>query len=210
MCLRRRPTTSRASTRRCRRCWPTRASIISTRRPAARAARRARGCRRGSACCGARKVKVSTTYSPPRVASPRLAANAAELAGHFAVRRTMFVERQRLFEDDRDERDGDALHAVAVVDGAVVGAVRLYPLSGTLWKGDRLAVLPGHHAGADLVNFAVQTAAERGGSRMVAQVQVANVRFFERLGWGEGGGPPGYPGGMPPAVGVGGCLRNGG
>ena len=34
-----------------RRCSPTRASTIWTRRPAARAARRARGSRRGSACC---------------------------------------------------------------------------------------------------------------------------------------------------------------
>jgi putative N-acetyltransferase (TIGR04045 family) len=139
---------------------------------------------------------VSTTYSPPRVASLRLAADAVELAGHFAVRRAMFVERQRLFEDDRDEHDVDALHAVAVVDGEVVGAVRLYPLSGTLWKGDRLAVLPGQRAGADLVNFAVRTAGERGGSRMVAQVQVANVRFFERLGWFKDGEPALYRGVM--------------
>jgi hypothetical protein len=51
-------------------------------------------------------------------------------------------------------------------------------------------VLPGRRAGAELVNFAVRTAGERGGTRMVAQVQVANVRFFERLGWvrdGEAG-----------------------
>jgi putative N-acetyltransferase (TIGR04045 family) len=139
---------------------------------------------------------VSTTYSPPLVASLRLAADAVELAGHFAVRRAMFVERQRLFEDDRDERDADALHAVAVLDGEVVGAVRLYPLSGTLWKGDRLAVLPGHRAGADLVKFAVRTAAERGGARMVAQVQVANVGFFERLGWVKDGEPARYRGVM--------------
>ena len=139
---------------------------------------------------------VSTTYSPPRVASLRLAADAVELAGHFAVRRAMFVERQRLFVDDRDERDVDALHAVVVMGGEVVGAVRLYPLTGTLWKGDRLAVLPGHHAGADLVNFAVRTTAERGGSRMVAQVQVANVRFFERLGWVKDGEPAPYRGVM--------------
>ena len=133
---------------------------------------------------------MSTTFSPAHVASLRLAADAAELEGHFAVRRAVFVEQQRLFADDRDERDADALHAVAVVGSAVVGAVRLYPLNGTLWKGDRLAVLPGYRAGAELVNFAVRTAGERGGTRMVAQVQVANVRFFERLGWvrdGEAG-----------------------
>jgi len=55
-----------------------------------------------------------------------------------------------------------------------------------LWKGDRLAVLPEarvQHVGALLVRFAVATAGERGGSRMVARVQLPNVRFFERLGW---------------------------
>jgi putative N-acetyltransferase (TIGR04045 family) len=139
---------------------------------------------------------VSTTFSPARTASPRLAADAAELAGHYAVRRAVFVEQQRLFEDDRDAHDAEALHAVAVVGGLVVGAVRLYPLSGSLWKGDRLAVLPGHRFGAELVRFAVRTAGERGGTRMVAQVQVANVRFFERLGWECDGEPALYRGVM--------------
>ena len=64
--------------------------------------------------------------------------------------------------------------------------MRLYPLGDGLWKGDRLAVLPTarvHRLGAALVHFAVATAGSLGGSRMVAQVQVSNVRFFERLGW---------------------------
>jgi putative N-acetyltransferase (TIGR04045 family) len=137
---------------------------------------------------------VSTTFSPAQAVS--LAASAAELEGHFAVRRTVFVEQQRLFEDDRDAHDEHALHAVATVNGDVVGAVRLYPLSGTLWKGDRLAVLPGHRFGAELVRFAVRTAGERGGTKMVAQVQVANVRFFERLGWVRDGEPGIYRGVM--------------
>ncbi len=139
---------------------------------------------------------VSSTFSPARVASLRLAASAAELEGHFAVRRAIFVEQQRLFEDDRDAHDAHALHAVAVADGAVIGAVRLYVVERTLWKGDRLAVLPGHRAGPDLVNFAVRMAGERGGTRMIAQVQVANVRFFERLGWVCDGEPAMYRGVM--------------
>jgi hypothetical protein len=40
-----------------------------------------------------------------------------------------------------------------------------------------------------LVRFAVRTAGERGGRRMVAQVQVPNVPFFERLGWRRDGDP---------------------
>jgi len=114
---------------------------------------------------------------------------ATDLAAHLAVRHHVFVELQGLFAGtDRDARDDDpdTVHVVAVVDGAVIGTVRLYPLGSGLWKGDRLAVLPDarvHRLGGELVNFAVRTAGALGGSRMVAQVQVANVRFFERLGW---------------------------
>jgi putative N-acetyltransferase (TIGR04045 family) len=126
----------------------------------------------------------------PSAALCRVAAGAAELEAHFAVRRAIFVDAQALFEgDDRDERDDspDTLHAVGVVAGAVVGAVRLYPLDAAgRWKGDRLAVLPdarSHHLGAALVRFAVATAGARGGHKMVAQIQLPNVRFFEHLGW---------------------------
>lgn len=65
--------------------------------------------------------------------------------------------------------------------------MRLYPLDDEgLWKGDRLAVLDPfrrRRLGAPLVRFAVKTAGERGGRRMLAHVQVPNVPFFERLGW---------------------------
>jgi putative N-acetyltransferase (TIGR04045 family) len=119
-----------------------------------------------------------------------LAREPAVLAGHFAIRREVFVVAQRIFEhDDRDARDDDPAtrHAVGLAGGHVVGAVRLYPIDDDgLWKGDRLAVLPAERAsqlGAMLVRFAVRTAGELGGRRMVAQIQVPNVRFFERLGW---------------------------
>ena len=126
----------------------------------------------------------------------RLAETADELAAHHAVRHQVFVVDQGLFVGtDRDERDltPGTLHTVGVDDGAVVGAVRLYPLTGGYWQGDRLAVLPQarvRHLGAQLVRFAVATAGERGGHTMVARIQVPNVRFFEQLGW-HADGPPG-------------------
>jgi putative N-acetyltransferase (TIGR04045 family) len=147
--------------------------------------------------------------SPAPVASPasavgspcRVAAGPAELEAHFAVRRRVFVEAQRLFErDDRDARDerADTLHAIAALAGDVVGAVRLYPLvAAGVWKGDRLAVLPEarvHRIGGLLVEFAVRTAGELGGERMVAQIQPRNVRFFEHLGWVADGPPAPYCG----------------
>jgi putative N-acetyltransferase (TIGR04045 family) len=137
---------------------------------------------------------MSTISSPAPATSAvcRLAAGRAELDAHLAVRRAIFVVAQGLFEDDRDERDrlASTLHAVAEVGGEILGAVRLYPLSDGVWKGDRLAVLPSarvHRVGGLLVDFAVRSAGARGGVRMVAQVQIANVRFFERLGWSADG-----------------------
>ena len=65
------------------------------------------------------------------------------------------------------------------------------------WKGDRLAVLRGHATalvGARLVYFAVSWAAAAGGEVMDAQVQMQNVRFFERLGWSRNGEPAQYYG----------------
>jgi putative N-acetyltransferase (TIGR04045 family) len=130
----------------------------------------------------------------PLIAVCALARGPEELAAHFAIRRSVFVEAQALFAfDDRDERDDDpdTLHAVGLAGEDVVGAVRLYPLDDDgLWKGDRLAVLPSDRAlrlGAMLVRFAVRTAGERGGRLMVAKVQVPNVHFFERLGWHRDG-----------------------
>jgi putative N-acetyltransferase (TIGR04045 family) len=135
---------------------------------------------------------------------------ATDLAAHLAVRHRVFVELQGLFVGtDRDARDDDpdTLHVVATVDGVVVGTVRLYPLGSGVWKGDRLAVLPDarvHRLGGALVDFAVQSAGSLGGRVMVAQVQVANVRFFERLGWVRDGDAAPYCGVMhqPMAIGL--------
>jgi putative N-acetyltransferase (TIGR04045 family) len=143
---------------------------------------------------------MTSSWAP--TTSLGLALSAPDLAAHFAVRRRVFVEAQGLFfGSDRDARDDavDTLHVVARLDESVVGAVRLYPLGDGLWKGDRLAVLPSVRdvrLGALLVQFAVRAARERGGERMIAQVQVSNVRFFERLGWSRDGAPGLYVGVM--------------
>jgi putative N-acetyltransferase (TIGR04045 family) len=140
-------------------------------------------------------------FRRPAVAC-RIAISDEELDAHFWLRRVVFVDEQRLFAvDDRDARDEEpeTLHAVGLVDGELCGAVRLYRLgdSASLWKGDRLAVLPehrAHHLGAELVRFAVETAGWLGGERMIAHIQLANVRFFEHLGWSVQGAPADFHG----------------
>jgi putative N-acetyltransferase (TIGR04045 family) len=123
----------------------------------------------------------------------RLCRSERQRNAHFAVRHAVFVDEQEMFAvDDRDERDdgGATLHAIGIFGARVAGAVRLYPLGGGDWKGDRLAVLPeARHGslGARLVRFAVATAGARGGTRMVAMIQLPNVAFFESLGWARDG-----------------------
>ncbi len=131
----------------------------------------------------------------------RPVAGHAELATHHRIRRAVFVAEQGLFAlDDSDSHDRDAatIHVLGLDDGAPAGTVRLYPLGDALWKGDRLAVLPEHRRsgglGAALVRYAVATAGALGGSRMEAQVQVGNVRFFRALGWAALGAPADYLG----------------
>jgi putative N-acetyltransferase (TIGR04045 family) len=143
----------------------------------------------------------SPVAAPPRPdVLVRLARSERQRAAHFAVRRAVFVDEQEMFAgDDRDERDGriTTLHAIGIAGGRIAGAVRLYPLRDGGWKGDRLAVLPAarHGAlGARLVRFAVATAGERGGERMVAMIQLSNVAFFEGLGWHRDGAATAFHG----------------
>ena len=136
---------------------------------------------------------------PPRTRGPhalecRPVEGPAELATHFLLRRQVFVDEQRLFDDDRDAHDEDpaTVHVLGFVDGVPSGTVRLYPLEGNLWKGDRLAVRPDARRaglGAPLVRYAVSTAGSMSGRRMNAHVQLENVSFFRRLGWTPVGDP---------------------
>jgi putative N-acetyltransferase (TIGR04045 family) len=125
----------------------------------------------------------------------RQVASAAELADHFTIRRQIFVDEQAIFaESDLDIHDHD-MSAVALIgycDGIAAGTVRLFALDPAdgIWQGDRLAVLAPYRTrglGAPLVRCAVATAAVLGGRLMSAHIQLANVRFFQRLGW-EGSG----------------------
>ena len=112
---------------------------------------------------------------------------------HLAIRHSVFVAEQRLMvmtDVDDWDRDPNTIHVLASRGQEIAGTVRVYHLGDGRWKGDRLAVLKGHRVssvGADLVRYAVATAAEAGGSQMEATVQSQNSRFFERLGWNRNG-----------------------
>ena len=142
-----------------------------------------------------------TAPASAQPAQCRLAATDLDRRAHFAVRHVVFVTEQDLFEGtDRDGHDEelDVRHVLAWHGSTPAGAVRLYPLEEPgIWKGDRLAVLRAFRSrglGAPLVRFAVRTAAELGGRRMVAHIQPQNIAFFEYLGWHQIGGQVTYIG----------------
>jgi putative N-acetyltransferase (TIGR04045 family) len=138
---------------------------------------------------------LPSVASPSRSAASRVVcrqvASAAELADHFAIRRQIFVAEQAIFaESDLDlhDRDASAVALIGYCDGVAAGTVRLFALEPAdgIWQGDRLAVLAPYRTrglGAPLVRCAVATAAVLGGRLMSAHIQLANVRFFLRLGW---------------------------
>ena len=121
----------------------------------------------------------------------KLAESDTELNGHFAVRLSVFVEEQNLFDSsDRDERDDQATLIIAIDDGtgAIVGTVRCYELSSLTWRGGRLAVLPAYRGrrsavATNLIAFAECYVQSKGATRLVALIQSRNVNYFKRLGW---------------------------
>jgi putative N-acetyltransferase (TIGR04045 family) len=129
----------------------------------------------------------------------RSAATAGERELCARIRHHVFVEEQGIFaRSDRDKHDDDpsTIHILGLVGPVVGGTVRIYRLDEpSLWRGDRLAVLPGLRRlvlGKRLVQHAVHTAGALGGTEMHAMVQLANVAFFEWLGWERVGEPVAY------------------
>ena len=141
---------------------------------------------------------VAAVSAPEVLCRP--VASAPEITAHHRIRHEVFVLEQRLFAgSDLDGHDADprTLHLIGLVDGVPAGTVRLWPRSERLWQGDRLAVVRQQRhvgLGGPLVRLAVSTAAELGGHRMIAQVQLQNVRFFKALGWSVEGAPADYLG----------------
>ncbi len=122
-----------------------------------------------------------------------LARSEQEQAAYFALRHTIFVEEQQLFETgDRDDFDAIAYPIIATQvqtehEASVVGIVRIYEPASALWYGGRLGVHRDYRRvgqiGRGLIYKAVTTAHAWGCRRFLATVQLQNVRFFARQHW---------------------------
>lgn len=109
------------------------------------------------------------------------------------LRRAVFCDEQQIFErGDTDALDAQAvpIAAIACLIGQpddVVGTVRIHESGPGTWWGSRLAVRRDYRGcawiGTELIRHAVSTAHARGAQDFFAQVQVQNVKLFERLHW---------------------------
>jgi predicted GNAT family N-acyltransferase len=128
-----------------------------------------------------------TTPTAPEI---RLVAGNRERDAALALRHRVFCEEQGVALDlEADGRDGEALHVVAVSDGAVVGTCRLV-LDGDTAKLGRMAVEPearGRGIGAGLLAGAEREARTAGAHRIALHAQAQARELYARGGFAERG-----------------------
>ncbi|MCF8034567.1 MAG: MSMEG_0568 family radical SAM protein [Desulfarculaceae bacterium] len=152
------------------------------------AARSKAGCVRCGACSA-----LGSWELPEARLVVRPARDQAEREAGLAVRQGVFVQEQHIVQlSDHDEYDDYSIHLLALDRGRVVGTVRVYQRQDqpNAWVGGRLAVARDQRrggAGAALVREAMRTVRRRGCTRFTAEIQEANVAFFQRLGWSKAG-----------------------
>jgi putative N-acetyltransferase (TIGR04045 family) len=139
---------------------------------------------------------MSVVCKAPKVSGAvriKLVSSAREREAARALRRAVFCEEQRIFEqDDTDDIDVLALPIVAVLSisgmpDEVVGTVRIHESARGVWYGSRLAVvrhMRGSAAiGSGLIRLAVGAAHAHGCKTFLAHVQQQNVALFTSLHW---------------------------
>lgn len=103
------------------------------------------------------------------------------------LRRKVFIEEQGVSEaDEIDDKDEEAIHLLATVDGTPMGSARLL-LSGNTGKIGRVCVLSaarGTGLGAALMRAAVEELRRQPGiTRAKLGAQTHALGFYERLGF---------------------------
>ncbi|WP_147126436.1 GNAT family N-acetyltransferase [Shimia ponticola] len=102
------------------------------------------------------------------------------------LRRIVFIEEQGVSAaDERDGKDGEALHVIAHLDGEPIGTARVLPF-GTTAKIGRVCVLPdarGSGAGVALIEACHEMARMSGATRAILGAQLSALGFYERLGY---------------------------
>jgi predicted GNAT family N-acyltransferase len=120
------------------------------------------------------------------VTEVRPARDQAEVDAALALRYDIFcVEQGVSLEEERDGRDGEALHLVVVDEGEVVGTCRLLAVGSEVKLG-RMAVAPtyrGRGLAAELLVEADARARELRAQRIALAAQVTAQTLYERAGY---------------------------
>ncbi len=110
-------------------------------------------------------------------------AEPGDLPALLALRHEVFVVGQGVPEDlEHDPRDPGYDHAVARLDGRVVGTGRLLP-DGTVGRMAVADDVRGRGIGAAVLAALEQRAAQRGLAEVTLHAQVHAVGFYERAGY---------------------------
>jgi len=121
--------------------------------------------------------------TPPILAVP-LASDLGALG--LELRREVFIVEQNVPEDvERDAYDATATHVVALLDGNVVGVLRILFLAEHVKIG-RVAVARsarGKGIATRLMNFAMALARARGETRFYLTAQTDKLALYEKLGF---------------------------
>jgi predicted GNAT family N-acyltransferase len=124
------------------------------------------------------------------VAQVRRAGDPDEVDAALRLRERVFAVEQGVRpEADRDGRDGEALHLVAVRDGAVIGTCRLV-FDGAVARLGRMAVEPalrGQGVGGALLDEAERCAREAGSRRIDLHAQTPAISLYARGGFEQRG-----------------------
>jgi predicted GNAT family N-acyltransferase len=109
-----------------------------------------------------------------------------EVEAALRLRHRVFVHEQGVAAAaDRDGRDGEALHVVAMHAGGLVGTCRVI-VDGGVGRLGRMAVEPqlrGHGLGAAMLDEAERVARATEAERMRLHAQVAARSLYERAGY---------------------------
>jgi predicted GNAT family N-acyltransferase len=120
------------------------------------------------------------------VTEVRPARDQSEVDAALALRYEVFcVEQGVSLDEERDGRDGEALHLVVVDDDVVVGTCRLLAESSTVNLG-RMAVAPSHRGrglAAELLVEADARARELRAQRIALAAQLNAQALYERAGY---------------------------
>jgi predicted GNAT family N-acyltransferase len=110
-------------------------------------------------------------------------AEARDLPAVFALRHEVFVIGQDVPEDlERDDLDALSDHAVAVVEGEVVGTGRLLP-DGTIGRMAVASSVRGQGIGAAVLGVLEEQARHRGLAAVELHAQVHALGFYDRYGY---------------------------